>query len=135
MRGTTPYCAAVDLWAIVVSAVIGALTVVGAYFGARKGADATIEAAKITNQTAHVANLIAIAQQLRESGKPELEGAAYRLLLAAAEAMGNMEDAPSLIQGVTRGADLQQAIEQARTLAAQTGQDPDVEYPESGGYL
>lgn len=122
-------------WVAVAAAVVAALGAVLAYFGAKKGAQSTVEAAKVSNQVAHVANLIALAQQLTDSEKPELQQAGYKLLLTAAEAMGSMDDAPLLIQGVTRNSELQRAIEQARTLASQTGQDPEVEYPEGGGYL
>ena len=122
-------------WVAVAAAVVAALGAVLAYFGAKKGAQSTVEAAKVSNQVAHVANLIALAQQLTDSEKPELQQAGYKLLLTAAEAMGSMDDAPLLIQGVTRNSELQRAIEQARTLASQTGQDPEVEYLEGGGYL
>ena len=122
-------------WVAVGAAGVSLIGALLAYVGAKRGAQSTVEAARVGNRTAHVANLISIAQQLTESDRPDLQEAGYKLLLTAAEAMESMDDAPLLIQGVTRNAELQRALEQVRTLASQTGEDPEVEYPEGGGYL
>lgn len=121
---------------IVIAAAMGVLTILGAFFGAKRGADATIKAAQIAERSTQSANRIALAQALMASSDPRVSALATQMLVIEAKSLGPRGSTEETIRNETRDAEMEQWLDRLRNMGGEGNQPPTVGHEDPpGGYL